>query len=147
MMNQIVEFHEEDFLEHIQKHTANYNMNLEHPNRAIFAPDFPLESVVQEIKKYIPSDKRLCYGFFVDTYVFRYDECGRYFHKIVDYFQVICFDDGQNHLITMYPAYNCENLPFIDLNYMKEKEKPKVKTLSQIEKFNRRYYMKKGTNC
>lgn len=142
MMKQIAEFHEEDFMEHVQRHTADYNRDLDYPNMAIFAPDFPLEDVIQEVKRYIPSEKRLCFGFFEDTYVFQYDACGRDFHKLVDYFQVVCFDDEEHHLITMYPSNNCENLPSIDLNYMKpEEDHPKVKSLSQIEKFNRRYSM------
>ena len=42
----------------------------------------------------------------------------------------------------MYPSLNCENLPYIDLNYLKQninEENTKVKKISQIDKFNQRY--------
>lgn len=130
---------EEDFLSYIQKHTADYNMNLDNPNPCIFTPDFPLEEIVEEVKKRIPSNDRLCYGFFEDTYVFQYDDCGRVENRPVDFFKVIAFDQENSGLITMYPAKECEELPSINLNYMAPKTYQKKKTLSQIEKFNRRY--------
>ena len=44
-------------------------------------------------------------------------------------------------MITVYPYENKENCLFIDLNYMntRKEEVPKVKRLSQIEKFNNKY--------
>lgn len=140
MHRQIIDYQEEAFLEHIEKHTADYNMDLDNPNPCIFVPDFPLKSVVSEVKKYIPSDNKLCFGFFEDTYVFQYDGCGRDHNKLVDYFKVIAFNEEDPRLITMCPSTGCEPYPSVDLNYMIEKEKPKVKTLSQIEKFNQRYH-------
>ena len=58
---------------------------------------------------------------------------------MVDYFKVFCFNDNNNNIISMCPSNHCECLPYVDLNYLKENDKPKVKTISQIEKFNRRY--------
>ena len=141
--NQTVSYEEEDFRKHVERHTADYNMDLDDPNPSIFVPDFPLDEVIEEVKKYIPSNKRLCFGMFENTYVFRYDECGRDKNKLVDYFKVICFNDDETHFITMCPSNYCEELPYIDLNYMKQVEKPKQKVLSQIDKFNQRY--RKGT--
>lgn len=140
LFNQIAHYSEDKFTNHILKHTADYNMNLDNPNSSIFKSDFPIENIIQEIKKIIPSNEALYYGFFDNTYVFKYNECGRDKNRLVDYFKLICFHDD-NNLITMYPSENCENLPFIDLNYL-NKEKPKIKSLTQIEKFNRRYKRK-----
>ena len=40
----------------------------------------------------------------------------------------------------MFPCADCENLPYVDLNYLINTNNiSKVKTLSQIEKFNKRY--------
>lgn len=39
----------------------------------------------------------------------------------------------------MCPSERCENLPYTDLNYLIKQDNPKVKSISQIEKFNRRY--------
>ena len=143
--NQIVSYQEEDFYHHVERHTADYNRDLDDPNPSIFAPEFPLDEVIKEVKTYIPSENKLCYGMFEDTYVFRYDECGRDHNRLVDYFKVISFNDDESHLITMCPSDHCEELPFIDLNYMRKEEKPKQKVLSQIEKFNRRYRKERGT--
>ena len=38
------------FLEHIQKHMADYNQDLENPNEFIFTPDFPMDKVLNEVK-------------------------------------------------------------------------------------------------
>lgn len=138
LYRQISNYSNEEFFKHIERHTANYNMNLDKPNSSIFSCSFPLEKVLDEIRKYIPSDKGLGYGFFEDTYVFKYDECGKCRNKLTDYFKVVCFHEN-NNLVTMCPSEDSENLPYTDLNYLIKEDKPKVKTLSQIEKFNRRY--------
>ena len=138
LYGQIANYSNDEFLKHIERHTADYNKDLDEPNSSIFTASFPLNKVLDEIKKYIPSDKGLGYGFFEDTYVFRYDECGRNKNKLTDFFKVVCFHDN-NNLITMCPSERCENLPYTDLNYLIKQDNPKVKSISQIEKFNRRY--------
>lgn len=135
---QIYEYRENDFIEHITKHMADYNQNIDNPNKYIFAPDFPIEEIIREIKKHIPSDKRLFLGFFEDVYFFKYDGCGRSNNKITDYFKVVCFHDTTN-FITMLPLNDCEKLPYTDLNYLKKDEKPMVKRKNRIELFNQRY--------
>ena len=108
----------------------------------MFVSKFPINKVLEEIKKYIPSDKRIYNGFYQDTYIFKYDYCGKDDNKAADYFKVICFHNTSD-FITMCPSTNCQYLPCIDLNYM-AKEKPKQKQLSQIEKFNKRYRNKRS---
>lgn len=138
LYGQIANYSYSDFLKHVERHTADYNMNLDETNSSIFVPTFPIEKVLEEVRRFIPSEKGLGYGFFEDTYVFKYNECGRTRNRLTDYFKVICFHDSGN-LITMCPSEDCEEFPFTDLNYLTNEDKPKVKTLSQIEKFNRRY--------
>lgn len=140
MFRQIVEYQEDDFRNHIKKHMADYNENDRNISVTYFNSDFPIDRVIEEVKKYIPSDKRLCYGFLEDMYVFKYEQCGRDTNKIVDYFKVFTFTNTQD-FITMCPSSECENFPYVDLSYLKEKEEPKtlVKRPSQIDKFNKRY--------
>lgn len=139
---QMLTYTEEDFKNHIKKHTADYNRFFDEPNKLIFNPDFPLNDVIEEIKKYIPSSKKICNGFYENIYSFKYDECGRVNNSTVNYFKVIVFHNTAK-FITMYPSNECENLPYIDLNYMiKDKKEPKIKIKSQIEKFNQRYRRK-----
>ena len=136
---QVVNYDENRFLDHIKKHQADYNTDLDEPNTSIFTPNFPIEDVVNEIKKYIPGNDKLFPALFDDTYYFKYDNCGRINNKMTNYFVVICFHNKCKFL-TMCPANNCEHFPIIDLNYLKEKEdNVKVKRLSQIEKFNKRF--------
>ena len=142
LFRQIVEYHEEDFRDHIKKHLADYNDNDSNYSKNIFDYKFPIDKVIEEVKKYIPNDKKLCLGFIDNTYVFKYDGCGRDNNKLVDYFKVIVFDNTVN-IITMCPSDECEYLPYIDLNYMKDKDDEiKIKKISQIDKFNMRYHRK-----
>lgn len=141
IIRQIVRYKNDDFLEHIKKHQAIYNEN-ENPNKCLFNSDFPLDKVIAETKKYIPSDSRLNTGFFDNVYVFKYDNCGKEDKKNTDYFKIITFNNTNNY-ITMLPILHGEYLPHVDLNYLnEEKEKTNTRRLSQIDKFNKRYNLK-----
>ena len=87
------------------------------------------------------SDKMLYCGFVDNTYVYKYDCCGRVDGKVVDYFKVVCLH-GTKNIITMYPIKKDHNLPCVDLNYLKENAK-EIKLTSQIDKFNQRYAKRK----
>ena len=136
--NQMADYNEEDFLKHIEKHMADYNSNVDKSNLAIFSPYFKLDEALKEIKNITPSKKKLCTGIFEDTYYFKYNDCGRDHNKITDYFLVVTFHNT-NKIITMCPTIGVENCPHEDLNYL---NKDKVKIISQIEKFNRKYKKK-----
>lgn len=140
LYRQIIEYRKSDMLKHIKDHLADYNTTMTDPDSNVFAPDFPLDKVLQEIKKYIPSEKGLCYGLIDDSYVFRYDCCGKDKNRLTNYFKVICFRQSSN-IITMCPVYGCDKLPYVDLNYIKQNdcEDSKIKVLSQMEKFYNRY--------
>lgn len=142
IFRQIIEYKQSDFEEHIKKHLASFVSNYNEPNKNLFMPDFPIEKIINEIKKYIPSSKCLFPGLFENVYYFKYTGCGKDNNKIVDYFKVICFHNTQN-FITILPCANCENLPHVDLDYLVNTDNlPKIKTLSQIEKFNKRFNCK-----
>ena len=138
LKRQLIEYQEEDFLEHIKNHQADYNIDIDDPNDNIFVPEFDTDKIISEVKKYIPSNKKLFSGFFEDTYYFKYDECGRINNRLYNYFKVVCFHDTDK-FITMYVFPNGDNFPYIDLNYLKEKEDSKIKKISQIDKFYKRY--------
>lgn len=138
---QAYNYNEELFREHIKKHTKEYNDKEDSLVGSIFNDDFPIDKVIEEIKKYIPSDKKLFLGYFDNTYFFKYDNCGKVDNSKSNYFKVVCFQNTTN-FITMCPALDCEKLPFVDLNYLRdlEEDKGKVKRLSQIDKFNQRFH-------
>lgn len=140
LFRQIIKYEESDFLDHIKKHLPLDTNN--NPSNSIFNQDFPINEILQEIKKYIYPDNSLYFNFIQDTYIFKYDYCGKDNNKQTNYFKVICFHNTKD-IITMCPSNNCENLPSIDLNYLiKEKSSTNVKKLTQTEKFNRRFNLK-----
>ena len=139
LFRQIVEYKEEDFFNHIQKHSADYNKDLDNPNKNIFVPGFPIENVVNEVKKNLFDNNRLYTGFIENTYVFKCEGCGRVDKKLVDYLKVVCFDKTKD-IITMLPVSGMENFPQVDISYItKKEEKKEEKRPSQIDKFNKRF--------
>lgn len=139
LFRQIISYQEEDFLLHIRKHMADYSNNLEGPDEAIFSASFPIHEVVEEIKKYLLTDIRTYPAYYVDNYFFKYDCCGKDYGKTVNYFKVICFHNTKE-FITMCPSIKGYGIPYIDLNYLiPEQKESKVKRLSQIDKFNKRF--------
>ncbi|MBQ6546867.1 MAG: hypothetical protein IJL74_02585 [Bacilli bacterium] len=137
LRNQIVDYDYDAFLNHIQKHTADYNSSLDKPNPVIFSPDFPLDKVFEEINKIIPNDKCTYFSVYYNFYVFKYDGNGRINNKLANYFRVVTLHNT-NEIITMYPMDHGALLPYIDLNYLKE-EKPSVKVMSRVDKFYKKY--------
>lgn len=139
LYKQIIEYDINDFYDHIKKHLYDCSTEFSNESWDKFFEDFPLKEIINESKKYIPSNKCLYKGFYTSVYVFKFDNCGKVNNKTVDYFKIICLENNSN-FITMYPADDCKYLPYIDLNYLKqENEPPKIKRLSQIEKFNQKY--------
>ena len=144
IVRQIIEYREDDMLNHIKHHLSDNELVFEEKKHSIFESEFPYTEIIKEIKKYMTLDRRICSGLYDDMYIFKYTNCGKDQHKLVDFFKVICFE-GSTQIITMYPSLNCEKLPYTDLNYMKktENETEKIKILSQREKFNKRYKLTK----
>lgn len=137
LFRQIVDYEEPDFLYHISKRHLDLYDEDNIKNELLFDCSFPIEQVVNEIKKYIPSSKVMHFGLIEDTYTFKYDNCGKFKGKTVDYFRVISLINS-NTLITMYPYDDSKYSSSIDLNYLKEDKTP-VKRKSMIDKFNQRY--------
>ena len=133
-------YSEELFREHIKKHLYEYNKDEEVPNQFVFSENFPVDKVIEEIKKYIPSDKKTCPGYFDNYYFFKYDNCGTVNNVKTNMFLVITYDDTKD-FITMCPVIGYEKMDSVDLNYLIDYDtiNSKIKKLSQIEKFNKRF--------
>ena len=136
--NQMIEYSEEAFLDHIKKHLYDYNIDVEEPNNLIFSRDFPLEKVITEIKNYIPSEKRILEGMIDNTYMFRYEGCGTDDNKKVNFFKVVTLDQSQN-FITMFPMEYSEKNPYIDLDYVRINQYSISNGSDRIKKFNKKY--------
>lgn len=144
LFKQIKEYDYDRFLDHVIKHTSNNFEDEDEEVSSVFCPDFPLIEAVTEVKNKISTAPALFSRYVDDTYIFRYDDCGRVLYKLQDYFKVICLA-GTKDIITMFPCNDCEKLPSVDLNYLKTgpKEEKKIKKLTAIEKFNKRYNINK----
>ena len=140
LYRQIIEYKEEDLIDHIKKHEADFNMNDKEISRAFFNHDFPIHEVMKEVRKNFKKENIIYSGFIDNTYTFKYDQCGRNRDKITDFFEVVTFSDTSN-IITMYPVQISRNKNYYDLNYLRETKEDhlKEKKLSQIDKFNKRY--------
>lgn len=140
LYRQIIEYRESDFLDHIKKHLADEAIHMENASSSIFVPDFPIDDVFGEVKKYIPSPNCLYPGGMEDAYIFKYNECGRDHYRLTDYFKVFCFHNTRE-FITMTPSIVNEKVfPCIDLNYLKnEKDDFSHIKINQIDKFLKKY--------
>ena len=136
--NQIIEYSEKEFLEHIKKHQYEYVSEEEFLEQKVFAKDFKLDKVFEVIKKDIPNGNRLNNGLFDNTYYYKYDGCGTVLGKKVDYFLVLTHNNSQE-FITMYPCDIGPKVPYTDLNYLLLEEKPKTLKKSRIDRFNEKY--------
>ena len=139
--NQIIDYKEEVFLDHIKKHLYDYNIDVKEPNELIFSKDFPIEEAFSEIKKYIPSDKRILEGIYDNSYYFKYDGCGTAHNKKVNFFKVVTFDKTQK-FITMFPIEYSEKNPYIDLEYVRINQYENNIESDRIKKFNKKYNIK-----
>ena len=138
-LRQIVEYSEEDFLDHIKRHFEDYECD--NPSNALFYREFPFEKVYEEITKIIPNDCCLHRGFTDEKYFFKFDNCGRIDNKPVDFFSVAVFNDTKK-IITISPCEVGKCLPYTDLNYLKQIDTTKIRKISQIDKFNKKYNIK-----
>ena len=142
IVNQIIEYSEKDFQEHIKKHLSDYWDKVTETSSNIFEPDFPLKKILDYVKNNVPNDNKIHNGFFDNVYIYKFDENGRVDHKLVNYFKIVTFHNT-NNLITMFPIDFGEYMTYTDLNFLKEKkEEPKIKRISQIDKFNKKYNLK-----
>jgi len=135
-VNQILSYNEQEAINYIKK-----NCNTKNPKMIIdFYDDFPLEEVYYQIRSILPTEDKMFNDIIYNSYVFKYANNGSVNGLSVNYIRVITLQ-GSNDIITMYPYRNKEKLPYIELkkNEILEEDYSKVKRLSQIEKFNKRY--------
>ncbi len=138
-MHQILDYQEEAFLDHLQKH-LDIELN---ESDCIFTPKFPLNEIIEYIKTILPTDS--CkYQTTLSIYNFKYQECGHVGKYYTDFFQVAALNNVTHDILTMYPCFQPEYFSYTDLDpiFRKEEEGPKLKRVSQIDKFNQRYGLK-----
>lgn len=133
-ISQITGYSEEAAIECIRRyHLVNYGRTPHY----CFYDDFPINEVYYKVRNMLPLEEKIYENVFENTYIFKYANNGRVFGESVDYIKVITLMES-NDIITMLPYKNTERVSCIDLTPVVE-EYPKVKRMSQIDKFNQRY--------
>lgn len=117
MYRQIENYSYDEMKRHIRKHLACGNLDKDKPNTNIFVSDFPIDSVLEEIDKYLIDDNAVYHGLMEDDYYFKYDDCGKEENKFVNYFKVVCFH-GTKNIITVLPVIHYNEMSYVNLNYM-----------------------------
>lgn len=130
LANQIVNYSEFYFKNHIQKH-----FGVKTQENSVFSENFPLEKVLEHLPNYL-EQPGLFYDYFTDKYIFKLDGSGFASGIDTDLFEVITIH-GTNHIINMYPTLEGTYTNSIDLNPIFNKGYSRK--LSQIDKFNQRY--------
>lgn len=137
LLSQIVSYDENEAISHIEKHLESSDDD----TCVKFVENFSLRDIFFKLRKTLPlnANNKIYKDDISNEYVFKYISNGHVGSKLVDYFIVITIKDT-NEIITMCPYENKARRPYIDITpIQKEKIKPKVKRLSQIDKFNQRY--------
>ncbi|MBE6160982.1 MAG: hypothetical protein E7158_02000 [Firmicutes bacterium] len=84
-----------------------------------------MKILLVEINKLLPNKECLHKGFIEDNYYFKYDNCAIVNGVSVDYFTVITLHESAN-ILMMYPQEKIYNLPYTDLNYLRENKQEVV---------------------
>lgn len=135
---QIYSYSEEEFKKNLSKHLYENNIDVPEEEKCdkIFAENFPIDKVLEEVKKTLDIENSLCDGGYNDIYIFRYDSCGKDHGITQNFFRVVCLHNSYK-IIAMAPAAGYDNTRYVDLNYLKADEK--VERESQIDRFYKRY--------
>lgn len=143
IFSQIIDYSEKDFLEHIGKHFSEFTSSDDEEVKSRFNIDFDLLKVLAEVRKHMNDNTRLYPFLYTDSYVFKYDGCGLLeTGEVVDYFRIVCLHDTTN-IITMYPAPDSKDYPYIiDLNYLKISDKGNKHVLSRSARFEKKFGLK-----
>ena len=131
---QIIDYNLEDALNEIIKRHPNYNRDYI-GDGTLFAAEFPIDAIVSELPKYIPSDKKIFPRECVDAYYFKFDNCGKVSNKSTDYFVVYCLAHT-DQILSIVPTTEVSNPEIVDLNYLNDNNK---KPPSRVEAFYKRY--------
>ncbi len=125
-LGQYINYDEKEAYEHIEKN--HYGEDFD---RSVFNDDINLEELILDVKTKIVPEKRELQGL-ADCYYIEMDNVGKTREgEECNVIKVIVIPDTRN-IITMYPISN-------RYGEERKKEKPKVKKMSRIEMFNKKY--------
>lgn len=128
---QMVSYRDDDALRHITKH------HITNANTSAFYENIDVNEVYEYAKEKIKEETAI-YDSMFDKYIIKYNNIGFNVKNgdNVNQLTILTLPDTDK-IITMYPCDGSESI--FTIEEFEPKEKPKVKKLSQIEKFNKKY--------
>lgn len=126
---QVISYSKKNAIKHIVDHHFNDN------NKSTFNDEKEIEEIYDYVRDNINSSQKLISGF-LDRYIIDFPkDIGTDNNRKLRSVTVVCIPDTDN-ILTMYP-YRYEQI--LDDSLIENSNKIKVKRLSQIEKFNKKY--------
>lgn len=123
-------------MNHIVHGHTLYDEDFDKDN-SYFDKSVDLIKLYDEVKDKLSSNIRICWDLTTDHYIFKYDNVGLCDNSNTNYFRVITFV-GTDQILTMYPcnSYGFPNCLDITPEIVND---GKVKRLTGLDKFNKRY--------
>ncbi|MBQ9024252.1 MAG: hypothetical protein IJ105_03410 [Bacilli bacterium] len=127
---QIISYNEKEAIKHIIDH------HIKNAKTSRFNENIDVEQLIIDVKDKLIKDN-IIYDSLFDKYIIKYRDIGYSMNNETIHQLMILTLPNTKDIITMYPYDGTESI--FTLEELEEKEKPKVKRLSQIEKFNMKY--------
>lgn len=110
LFNQVIEYREEDLRKIVNSRKGKKDDFRNSKRMAYFNENFPVDAVIDVIREYFATSRKLYTGFMNNTYIFRCDKCGIVDGKEVNFFKVDVFF-GTTDIYAMEPVDGYYNLP------------------------------------
>lgn len=132
LVSQVIDYSENRLLDHIDRH-----FNAIDNSDYLFNSDFPIEDIIRAVKKSYPNEKAIYGGLIEDTYIYKYDNCGKIGKTSTDFFKVYTLHDS-NEIINITPCPEGKYLDYVDLNYLNPINS-NIPVNTGIDRFNKKY--------
>jgi len=132
LISQVIDYSENRLLDYIDCH-----FNAIDNSDYLFNGDFPIEDIIKEVKKNYPNEKAIYGGLIEDTYIYKYDNCGKIGKTSTDFFKVYTLHDS-NEIINITPCQEGKYLDYDDLNYL-NLINSNIQVNTGIDRFNKKY--------
>lgn len=135
--SQVLDYSDEKALEHIKSH-----LNEDDKYHSVFNEKIDLKYLFDKVKENLCTSKKDIGKSMIDVYYFGISNVGYTLGQIDNYVKVIVIPNTYN-IVTLYPTFeaNSDTLNYLDIDYNKlfQREEPKQKVKSRIDKFNEKY--------
>jgi len=141
LKGQILNYKEEDFVKHINIHVLN-DENKSDGAHSKYRENINIQYLIDLVKEGLKISKKANVEDLFEIHYFYVPNIGVYKNEVCNYLKVLIVPNTLN-IITMYPDRNIEyEYNALDCDYNVLYKKEKQKTISRIDKFNKKYNLK-----